>query len=161
MQFTLDQSDFGELSTKAREEVVNLILRRTAPPAADELDERYRGIEMAGVVDLTADQFREFAKSVSVSTMHGLQAFAENGPVISVVTLNAALEEARVELGRDSAMASSQFQSRTTKRTRTVTGRGDVYLVGWNDWNLVETDDECLYAVTPTTYSSLKQYFSD
>ena len=161
MQFILDQSDFGELSNKARQEIVSLISRRTAPPAVDELDERYRGIAMDGVADLTTDQVREFAKSASSHTIRGLRAFAENGPVISVVTLNAALEEARVEAGRDYAMESSQFQSRTTKRTRTVTGRGDVYLVGWNEWNDVETEEECLYAVTPTTYSSLKQYFSD
>lgn len=160
MQFTLDQSDFGELSNKAREEVVNLILRRSAPPAVKALDDRYRGIDMVGVMDLTADQVREFAKSASPQTMRGLQAFAQEGPVISVTTLNAALEEARVELGKDSAMASSQFQSRTTKRTRTVTGRADSYLLGWNDWHLAETDEECLYAVTPTTYRSLKQYFS-
>ena len=100
MQFILDQSDFGELSNKARQEIVSLISRRTAPPAVGELDERYRGIAMDGVVDLTTDQVREFAKSASSHTMRGLRAFAENGPVISVVTLNAALEEARVEAGR-------------------------------------------------------------
>ena len=148
MQTILDQSDFDKLSPGAREEIAKLILARPAPGV--DLDERYDGINMTAAVDLTPDQVHEFAMGASAQTMHGLRAFADHGPVISVVTLNAALEEIRAELLHDSAM-----------RTRTVTGRLGIYLLGWNDWNLVESEDECLYAVTPTTYESLKQFFAD
>ena len=161
MQIVLGQSDFDNLSNGTREEITNLLLARPGLRLSDELDERYDNIDMIDVVNLTPDQIWEFSRSASYQTMQGLRAFADHGPVISVVTLNEALEQARVELKNEHAMASSQFQSRTTKRTRTVTGRGDVFLLGWNDWHLAETDDECLYAVTPATYESLKQFFAD
>ena len=161
MQIILGQSDFNKLSNGSREEITNLLLARSGLTLSDELDERYDNIDMVDVVDLTPSQVWEFSKPASYQTKQGLRAFAEHGPVISVVTLNEALEQARVELDHEHAMASSQFQSRTTKRTRTVTGRGDVFLLGRNDWSLAETDDECLYAVTPATYESLKQFFAD
>ena len=60
--------------------------------------------------------------------------------------------EALQEEGSDNY---SQFQSRTTLRTRTVTGNEKAYLLGWNDW---EEEDE-QYAVTRQTYESLRRFF--
>ena len=161
MEIILNQSDLDNVSNGTREEIVSLILARPALTTNEELDERYHGIDMTDVVDLTVAQVHEFVKGASRQTVRGLRALAEDGPAISVVTLNAALQEVREELGHERAMAPSQFQSRTTRRTRTVAGRGDIWLLGWNDWHLAETDHECLYAVTPTTYESLKRYFAD
>ena len=147
----IPHSRFHQLSPSARDEVIGLLLSRPAdatPPRTDtvELDERYRGIDMDCVVDLTLSQVREFSKSASPKTMRGLRVFAEEGPVVSLTTLMAVLEmERRI------------FQGRTTKRTRTVTGDQDAYLLGWSEpWP--DNGDGC-YAVTPSTYRSLRQFF--
>lgn len=81
-------------------------------------------------------------------TKAGLRVFAEQGPVIHV---NALVEALKKE-GSDKY---SQFQSRTTVRTRTVTGNKDLFLLGWDEWE----GDEGRYAVTRQTYKSLRRYF--
>ena len=104
---------------------------------------------MIGVVSLDYDEIRAWMEAASKWTKAGLRVFAQQGPIVHVAALVAALEEE----GSDKY---SQFQSRTTARTRTVTGGREAYLLGWS----YEDDGEKgRYAVTRQTYKSLRRYF--
>ena len=163
MEISLSQNDLASLSPATRAEILDGLLRgprvgTLSPEALEGEDEEYRGFDMEGVVDLTYKQVREWMEAASEHTKAGLRVFAEQGPIIPKKALVEALEKAREKEDRERAMSTSHFQSRTTVRTRTVTRNKDAYLLGWDDWDLVE-EGEGRYAVTRTTYESLRRYF--
>jgi len=154
MLVLLTENDMGRLSPDARAEVVNCLNTpvdergEISPSAPLAEDAEYRGIYMSDdVVDLTPSQVREWMEAASEKTKRGLRVFAEQGPVIPLK----ALTDAGIE-------NYSHFQSRTTVRTRTVTGRKGAYLLTWDDWDEAE-EGEGRYAVTRTTFESLRRYF--
>ena len=164
VRISLSKKDFNSLSPGARAEIRDRFLQgsRVGVLSLEDLEEQdqdYRDIDMDGVVDLTYKQVREWMEAASDSTRAGLRVFAEHGPIIREKMLKEALEDAsNKDEHREKPMGTSHFQSRTTVRTRTVTRNKDAFLLGWDDWYLVE-EGEGRYAVTPTTYESLRRYF--
>ena len=151
MKLTLSKKDLSYLSPRTRAEILDYL----SSPAAVERhtvenpDRDYDGIDMSYVADLTYRQVRIWMQAASNWTKAGLRVFAEHGPVIHV---NALVEALKKE-GSDKY---SQFQSRTTVRTRTVTGNKELFLLGWDEWE----EGEGRYAVTRQTYKSLRRYFN-
>ena len=146
MDLILSQEDFAQLSEPTRAE----ILARLSPPEPDalQLGPEFKGLDMDGVVNLTDEQVGQWMEAASDHTKSGVRVFAEQGPIIRARAL--------MEAGVNNL---SHFQSRATIRTRTVTGRRNAFLFGWNsDWRKVE-EEQRRYAVTPTTYRSLRRYF--
>lgn len=151
MHIVLTPDDLRQLSRGARDELFALALGqdpKDAPaPAVDSDTPEYQGIDMNDVVDLSFRQIQRWMTAASDQTKQGLYVFATRGPIVRAKTLTQA------------GIANlPHFQSRTTIRTRTITGDRDAYLLGWDDWSRVE-DGEGRYAVTPTTYRSLRRYF--
>lgn len=150
MQLILGISDIKALSDEARNEIIGLITsigQDEGEDWPDDLGPEYEGIDLEGVVDLTPKQITAWMSKASDKTKSGLQVIAEHGPVVKAKVLTAAgIESLR------------HFQSRTTLRTRTITGDGDAYMLGWDDWDEVDVG-EGQYAVTPTTFRSLRSYF--
>lgn len=119
------------------------------PSKAGAYGPEYDGIDMNDdVYDLTPKQIQKWMENASDKTKAGLRVIAEFGPVITASQLT----DAGVE-------NLPHFQSRTTIRTRTVTGEPDAYLLGWDDWSEVD-EGEGRYAVTPITHQALRQYFN-
>lgn len=150
MHIVLTPEDFRQLSKGARDEIVALVLGQgpePVPPATGPHDGEYAGIDMTDVVDLRFRQVQKWMAAASDQTKRGLYVFARNRGIVKAKMLT----EAGIE-------NLPHFQSRTTIRTRTITGDRDAYLLGWDDWTRVE-DGEGRYAVTPTTYRSLRRYF--
>ena len=151
MKLILSKEDLFRLSEPTRAEILDYL----GSPAAVERhtvenpDRDYDGIDMSYVADLTYRQVRIWMQAASNWTKAGLRVFAEQGPVIHV---NALVEALKKE-GSDKY---SQFQSRTTVRTRTVTGNKELFLLGWDEWE----GGEGRYAVTRQTYKSLRRYFN-
>lgn len=151
MLILVTHSDLYDLSVSARDEIIGLLLRRPAGEALPEVvvsepDERYHGISMDDVADLTPSHLREFQKEAAPSTMFGLRIFAEDGPVLSKEQLLARL-----------AMELRTFLAATTKRARTVTGNKNVRLIGYRGPHT--DDDNRVYAVSLTTYRSLRRFY--
>ena len=145
MKIILDTDvDFPDLSGSARREIISLLTRNREPKPEME---PYRGISMTAVADLTYRQVQKWMEAASPPTKLGLRVVAEHGPVIRAKALT--------DAGIDNI---SHFQSRTTIRTRTVTGDRDAYLFGWDDWTAVDEGDG-RYAVTRITHESLRRYF--
>jgi hypothetical protein len=84
----------------------------------------------------------------SEETIHGLLAIAELGPVIHASRLNPTFNQDTYRY----------FQGAVTKRTRTITGDKDACLLAWDDWDK-SSDGIGHYAVTMTTFHSLRRYF--
>lgn len=149
MQIILTREDLASLSEAARDEIlIRLLGKKSQPePAALPHDPRYVGIDLVDVAHLNFPQIKAWMEAASDKTKAGLLIFATQGPVVRAKDLVA---------GGIHNLA--HFQSRTTIRTRTVTGKRDSYLLGWDDWSRVE-DGEGRYAVTPETYRSLRRYF--
>ena len=80
-------------------------------------------------------------------TKLGLRVLADQGPVVRAQVL--------IDAGITNL---PHFQSRTTIRTRTVTGDKGAFLLGWDDWAEAE-EGQGRYAVTPITHQSLRRYF--
>jgi hypothetical protein len=151
MMVTLTEADLGKLSPVAFNEIVALMGGVSAPPLPapppPDLGGDYLGIDLEDVADLTLKQVQTWMERASDKTKLGLRVIAEHGPVI------------RAQLLTDAGIENlAHFQSRTTIRTRTVTGDAEAYLLSWNDWSQVE-DGEEKYAVTPITHQSLRRYF--
>lgn len=150
MKLILSKEDLFRLSEPTRAEILDYL----SSPASVEKhtdenpDNIYDGIDMSYVADLTYRQVRIWMQAASDWTKAGLRVFAEQGPVIHV---NALVEALKKE-GSDKY---SQFQSRTTVRTRTVTGNKELFLLGWDEWD----GDAGRYAVTRQTHKSLRRYF--
>ena len=150
MKLILSKEDLFRLSEPTRAEILDYL----GSPASVErhtvenADSVYDGIDMSYVADLTYRQVRIWMQAASDWTKAGLRVFAEQGPVIHVNVLVEALK-------KEGSDKYSQFQSRTTVRTRTVTGNKELFLLGWDEWE----GDEGRYAVTRQTYKSLRRYF--
>jgi hypothetical protein len=149
MMMILTNDDFAALSPSAKREIMNLVgaIKEEVPPPGPFLGEAYKNVDMRDVVDLTFKQIQTWMEAAAEKTQAGLRIFAEKGPVIRAKDLT--------DIGIDNL---SHFQSRTTIRTRTVTGDKGAYLLGYDDWSQVD-DGEGRYAVTPTTHASLRRYF--
>lgn len=145
MQITLDtERDFPALSASVRREIVALMTRAVV---TNPETQPFTGIDMSGVVDLTFRQVQKWMEAASPPTKNGLRVVAELGPVIMAKNLT------------DAGIGNiSHFQSRTTIRTRTITGDKDAFLFGWDDWTAVE-EGEGRYAVTRLTHESLRRFF--
>jgi len=158
MRMILTQKDFARLGPAARNELLALWQASTAPiqespaPSSAADDPRYAGVDMEHVADLSPDQVEEWMKGAHEKTEAGLRFFAEHGPIVDAVKL----QEAGVENLR-------HFQSRTTTRTRTVTGDKNAFLLSWDTWKYAPDNPERVisgrYMVSPTTYASLRKYF--
>ena len=150
MKLILSKRDLSHLSAHTRTEILDYLGSRVPEEdhTVSEPDLEYMGFDMSFVADLTYSQVRKWMEAPSKWTKAGLRVFAEQGPIIHVSVLVEALQKE----GSDNY---SQFQSRTTVRTRTITGDREAYLLGWDDWE----EGEGQYAVTRETYKSLRRYF--
>ena len=150
MKLILSKEDLFRLSEPTRAEILDYLSSPLSVErhTVENADSDYDGIDMSYVADLTYRQVRIWMQAASDWTKAGLRVFAEQGPVIHV---NALVEALKKE-GSDKY---SQFQSRTTVRTRTVTGNKELFLLGWDEWE----GDEGRYAVTRQTHKSLRRYF--
>jgi hypothetical protein len=156
MQLLLSNDDLAGLSAATRNEIFSKLKlggagasASTSGPVyeAPEVGPEYEGIDLEGVTDLTFREIQTWMEAASEKTKLGLRVIAEQGPVIKAH----ALTDAGIE-------NLPHFQSRTTIRTRTVTGDKEAFLLGWDDWQEVD-EGEGKYAVTPITYQSLRRYF--
>ena len=163
MKMLLSTSDFALLSPSTQDELLSLWkgavqvampepAEPKAPDHADQfkLGEEYNGFHMEIAADLTPSQMRTWMQAASDTTKAGLRLVAERGPIINAVEL------------KDAGITNiPHFQSRTTIRTRTITGNKDIHFFGWDDWEW--NDDRSIksgrYAVTPITFHSLRKYF--
>lgn len=74
---------------------------------------------MSDVADLTPAQVKTWMTAASEPMKMGLRVFAERGPIIEAGSL------------KDAGVTNNaHFQSRTTIRTRTITGNKEAYLLG-------------------------------
>jgi len=154
MQMILSSDDLAGLSATSRNEILSKFSGKETPRTVDtppqrslEIGPEYAGVDMDERADLTFKQIQTWMAAASDKTKLALRVMAEKGPVITAQHLT----EAGVE-------NLSHFQSRTTIRTRTVTGDKKAFMLGWDDWSEAE-DGEGRYAVTPITYQSLRRYF--
>lgn len=155
MLITLTDNDVRALSPAAQAELIALIapVSGSRAPALDLDESVFEGFDMEGVVDLTFQQIEAWMQSTtSDKTKQGLRVFAEHGPIVSVDLLYAA--------GIENI---DHFRSRTTMRTRTVTGDKNAFMLGWSEdeWEKDGTGRYVSghYAVTPTTHHALRRYF--
>lgn len=159
MRMIITQNDFVRLGPVAQKELLAMWQTSTATtqdslvlPSSAANDPRYAGIDMGHVVDLSPEQVEEWMKAAHEKTEAGLRYFAEHGPIVDAV----ALQEAGVENLR-------HFQSRTTTRTRTITGDKNAFLLSWDTWKYAPDNPERVisgrYLVSPTTHASLRKYF--
>ena len=148
MEIILSKGEFTQLSEATRAEILALL--SPPDPAASQLGPEFDGLKMdSDRVNLTYEQMQEWMEGAADPTKAGLRVFAEQGPVIRARALT------------DAGITNlPHFQSRTTIRTRTVTGKKDAFLLGWDDWGRVP-EGEGKYAVTPMTHRSLQCYFWD
>ena len=146
MQLVLTKEDFIALSPSTRAELLASFSSKPKPTPG-QLRMGFSAADFEDVVDLTPGEIEEFMEGCSDETVAGLKVFAEHGPVIHATLLDAAGIENY-----------GHFQGRVTKRTRTVTKDKDAYLFAWDDWNSAD-DGIGQYAVTPTTFRSLRIYF--
>ena len=152
MMVVLSGDDLASLSAATRNEILSRLKSgqptHPAPAAAPlPVGKEYEGIDLSDVADLTFKQVQTWMEGASDKTKLGLRVIAERGPVIQ--------SQALIDAGIENV---AHFQSRTTIRTRTVTGDKDAYLLGWDDWTEAE-EGEGKYAVTPITHQSLRRYF--
>ncbi len=146
MQIVLTKDDFTSFSPSTRAEILAYL---TSKPKVNpgQLPTGFTAEDFENVADLTPGQVEEFMSGCSEKTIAGLKVFAEHGPVIQAKLLNAAGIEKY-----------GHFQGRITQRTRTITEDEDAFLFAWDDWSTVD-EGEGQYAVTPTTFRSLRIFF--
>ena len=160
MKLILSKKDLSRLSAHTRSEILDYLSSRAPEEERtvdDAPDKEYDDIYMEDVASLTYGQVRTWMEAASDWTKAGLRVFAEQGPIVHVEALVEALKEEEKKSGKDKVKGNySQFQSRTTVRTRTVTGDPEAYLLGWDEW---EGPADGRYAVKRRTYKSLRRYF--
>jgi len=144
MQIVLTEADLSKLKPATRADLMAHIFPKPASPGLNA-----EGFEWDDVVDLTPGQVEEFMEGCADETIAGLRVIAEHGPVIRASMLDQA--------GIDNY---GHFQGRVTKRTRTVTGDRHAFLFSWDDWQSDENAGVGHYAVTATTFRSLRIYFN-
>lgn len=156
MMLTISSDEFKTLSAGARAELLTILqgtaaLARPPSPSPDDTDPAFADFDMALATDLTPAQVKTWMEAASDKTKLGLRVIAEHGPVVDFNLLK--------EAGIDNI---GQFQSRTTIRTRTITGNPDARLMTWDEWERGEDGNWLTgrYAVTPTTHQSLRRYFN-
>jgi hypothetical protein len=147
MQIIINDTDLIKLKPATRQDLLATLFGSSA---AVTQPQNANGFEFDEVVDLTPEQVAEFVQGCSPQTVAGLQVIAEHGPVILANLLN--------EAGIDNY---GHFQGRVTKRTRTITGDKHAFLFTWDDWTSGENGERGYghYAVTETTFRSLRTYF--
>ena len=145
MMIVLTREDLASLSPAARAEVAALAFPKAQ--ADREVPPGFHPDDFEDVVDLSPAEVETFMKGCAEETVAGLKVIAEHGPVIQARLLDAA--------GIDNY---GHFQGRVTKRTRTVTGRRDVFLFTWDNW-AESPDGVGRYAVSPRTHRALRSYF--
>jgi hypothetical protein len=151
MHLTLNSEDFLELPIHVQEALIAMLSGKMANVSKPVTDSQYEDFDMDSVVDLTFPQIQTWMKEASDKTKLALKVIAKHGPIVDFHIIE---DEAGVE-------NFSHFQSRTTIRTRTVTGIKDARLLGFDAWVKGEGDQYVSghYAVTPITLQSLQRYF--
>lgn len=144
---TLSKEEISTLSPSTRAELMAHVFGLPKTVVGD-LPEGFTADDFEGVVSLTPGQVEEFMKGCADETKAGLKVFAENGPVVHADLLGPAGIE-----------NTAHFQSRVTKRTRTITGDKKAFLFTWDEWS-DHRSGVGVYAVTPATHRSLRIYFN-
>jgi hypothetical protein len=118
-------------------------------PASPTKKVDYTGINIEVATDLTPAMVTKFFWVCSEEYKQGLRLFAEKGPILDFNEL--------VAIG----IKPSQFQSRTTVRTRSVTHDPESRLLAWDEWTRDDNGQYAKgnYAVTMITYQSLRKHF--
>ncbi|TFZ57365.1 hypothetical protein E4V01_15630 [Methylorubrum sp. Q1] len=157
MMITISAEDFATLSAQTQAELLAQLQgipaptvpqseKAYAPSLPSDIDPALaKMFDWEDRADLTFKQIQTWMLAASDKTKLGLKVFAEHGPIIDVSLLH--------EVGIENP---SHFQSRTTMRTRTVTGDTSAFMLAWSDWSV----GDCRYAVTPITHQSLRRYFN-
>lgn len=156
MKIVIDDHEFANLSPSTRNEILARFQSKAAdaapvPPIAAATDaSKYKGIDMNGVADLDDDEVSFWMEAAQEKTRDGLRVVAEHGPVIDAWLLS--------DAGIENV---GHFQSRTTIRTRTVKKNTKTFLFGWDkNWKWDgKRPVSGRYAVTETTFRSLRNYF--
>ncbi|TXN76611.1 hypothetical protein FV228_00210 [Methylobacterium sp. WL18] len=161
MQILLSQADLDALPAQTRHDILTHLLKGTrlpepapAPAPADSPST----IDPVGEfvweqrVNFSPAEIATWMGTASENTKLGLRLIAEHGPIVDARLLyDAGLGDLR------------HFQSRTTIRTRTITGNPHAFMLSWDNWEEYERDADGLrlgrYAVTPITHASLRRYF--
>ena len=148
MKIIIDQNDFSRLRPTTRQDIIATLLSSVGTTSAAQ--NHTEGFDWEEVMDLTPDQVAEFMQGCNPKTVAGLQIIAEQGPVVAANALQ--------EAGIDNY---GHFQGSVTKRTRTITGNKHAFLFTWDDWTVGENAERGYghYAVTDTTFRSLRNYF--
>lgn len=144
MQITLNQSDLSKLKPETVADLISVLLPRPETPVV----EGPEGFDWEGVVNFTAKDVENFVSGCSDQTIDGLRLIAQHGPVIHTSLLDSV-----------GITNYGSFQGSCTKRARTVSGNKEAYLLSWDEWEASEDGDSGNYAVSNTTYQSLRTYF--
>ena len=152
MMIVLTADDLAEFSNSTRDEILRRLrnvvgsMPSRAPFPAPDYGDAYHDIHTSNLEDITFRRMGKWMEGLSNQVRAGVRIMALHGPVI----------EAR--LLREAGINVRQFQSATTRRTRAMTGDGDAYFLGWNNW-LDADDPHGKFAVSPITHQSLQRYF--
>lgn len=147
MQLIINDTDLTKLKPATRQDLLSTFFGTGASaPGAQNAE----GFDWEEVADLDTDEMDEFMQGCSEQTVAGLKIIAEHGPVIAADLL----EKAGIS-------NYGHFQGSVTKRTRTITGDKHAFLFAWDDWSSDENEERGFghYAVTETTFRSLRAYF--
>lgn len=144
MKLILTRKDFSKLKSSTRADLIATFTGHFQKVTDGSNDDDY----WTGVADLTLKQVEKFIAGCSEQTINGLKVLAQHGPKINA----SMLDEAGIE-------RYGSFQGATTKRTRTITGDDESYLLAWNDWDLA-ADGVGDYEVTKMTHRSLRAHFN-
>ena len=103
--------------------------------------------EWESVIDFSPGDIETFMATLSGETKAALKIIAERGPVVKAGWL----DESGIE-------SYASFQRSTTRRTRSITGGKNDFLLTWDDWTDKPKGDG-LYAVSVATHRALQIYF--
>lgn len=152
MNIILTSDDLASFSQSTRNEVLRHFADMVGgmPPAnpvpAPAWRDQFDDVQMEGCEELNLRQIRQWMRGASATVEQGARIIAEHGPLIEAHLLT------------DAGLNIRQFQAATTRRTRTITGIADAYLLAWNRWSGMD-DPRGKYAVSPITHQSLRRYF--
>jgi hypothetical protein len=139
---------YSRLSAKTKAELLNAVFH-AAIPDSNSSEEPFdpKDFSWDGVVDFSPGEIEEFMATLSNETKDGLKVIAERGPVVRAAWLNSSGIESY-----------ASFQRSTTRRTRSLTGGKNDFLLTWDDWNNKEEGEGC-YAVSAATHRALRIFF--
>lgn len=146
MQLMLDDNDLSNLKPETRADLIATLLGTVGGPAQNHAP----GFNWENVVDLSVAEVEQFMEGAAAKTRDGLKVFATTGPILLADALNVA-----------GITNYGHFQGRVTQRTRTIKGKKKVFLFTWDDWTTKENTERGFgrYAISDTTYRSLRTYF--